>query len=170
MSGPVPKRAAYEPAAGLLAPTRFDPRMRRPIATTTGAVLVVLRVVAGALVILSLVGGWDLLPIGHGPFIDALLPSADRALALTVVVAGGTALLAVELVLAFLIHRGLNWPRVLVMVIAVCSIGADFFAWRVLHEDIELEGRFVSLALDILILLALSSRDAAAYARRNERG
>ncbi len=165
-----PKRTAYESPAELLARTRFDPRMARPVTTTTGAVLVVCRVLAGALVLVSLVGGWDLLPIGHGPFIDALLPSEDRALALGVIIAGGTAILVTEFVLAFLIFRGLNWARVLVMVIAVGSISADFFAWSVLREDIEIEGRFVSLALDILILLALSSRDAAAYARRNERG
>ena len=36
-------------------------------------------------------------------------------------------------------------------------------------EEITLEGTFVSLSLDILVLLALSSRSAAAYARRNER-
>lgn len=165
-----PKRTAYEPATELLARTRFDPGMARPVTTITGVVLVVCRVLAGALVILSLAGGWDLLPIGQGLFIDALLPSESRELTLGVIVTGGVAILVVELVLAFLIFRGLNWPRVLVMVIAVGSISVDFFAWSVRHENVELEGRFVSLALDILILLALSSRDAAAYARRNERG
>ena len=56
-----------------------------------------------------------------------------------------------------------------VMLFAVGSISFSFVAWRILGERIELEGTFVSLALDILILLALSSRSAASYARRNER-
>ncbi len=71
--------------------------------------------------------------------------------------------------LAILIYRGHNWPRVIVMLIAVFSICSAFTAWWALGEEIRLEGTFVSLSLDILLLLALSSRSAAAYARRNER-
>jgi hypothetical protein len=55
------------------------------------------------------------------------------------------------------------------MLIAVLSISSAFTAWWALDQEIKLEGTFVSLSLDILILLALSSRRAAAYARRNER-
>jgi hypothetical protein len=55
------------------------------------------------------------------------------------------------------------------MIIAVGSISTSFFAWWVQGQEITLDSTFVSLSLDILVLLALSSRSAAAYARRNER-
>jgi len=77
--------------------------------------------------------------------------------------------LLVELVLAVLILRGSNWPRVVVMVFAVMSISSSFVAWWVDDLEITLTTSLLSTALDTLILLALSSRSAAAYARRNER-
>jgi hypothetical protein len=55
------------------------------------------------------------------------------------------------------------------MLIAVLSISTSFTAWWAQGQEIEIAGTFVSLSIDILLLLALSSRSAAAYARRNER-
>ena len=50
MSAPTPqKRPAYEPPARLLSPARADPHMRRPVTIVAGTVLVLLRVVAGAI-------------------------------------------------------------------------------------------------------------------------
>jgi hypothetical protein len=48
------------------------------------------------------------------------------------------------------------------------SISASFVAWWAQGQEIEIQGTFLSLSLDILLLLALSSRSAAAYARRYE--
>jgi predicted membrane chloride channel (bestrophin family) len=58
---------------------------------------------------------------------------------------------------------------VLVMLFSVFSITTSFTAWWVAGEEIKIETTFLSLSLDILVLLALSSRSAAAYARRKER-
>ena len=41
--------------------------------------------------------------------------------------------------------------------------------WWAQGQEITINGALLSLSLDILVLLALSSRSAAAYARRNER-
>ena len=84
-----------------------------------------------------------------------------------VLIVGGVGLL-VEASFALLIYRGINWARVVVMGLAVVSISVSFVAWWVQDQEITIDTTFVTLALDILVLLALSSRDAAGYARRNE--
>lgn len=165
--GPVPdKRPAYEPAARLLTPPGYDPRMPRPAATVAGAVLVLLGVVAQAIVYWGLATGWqDLVGDVVGMEIG---PDAAQAALWLVLGIGGLGLV-IEIVLALLIYRGHNWPRVLVMVISVFSIGTSFTAWWAQGQEITIQGTFVSLSLDILLLLALSSRSAARYARRTER-
>jgi len=172
MTTPTPnKRPAFEPAARLLTPTGYHPDMPRPASTVAGVVLVLLRVAAGVVVLAALAAGWDALVASADVKIEGFDPTPEgQRLALWVVLSVGAALLAVEALLAILILRGHNWPRVFVMLIAVFSISSAFTAWWMLGEEITLEGTFVSLSLDILVLLALSSRSAAAYARRNERG
>jgi hypothetical protein len=54
------------------------------------------------------------------------------------------------------------------MLYAVVSISGAFVTWCVGGEDIRVETTLVTLSLDILVLLALSSRQAAAYARRKQ--
>jgi hypothetical protein len=170
MTGAPNKRAAYEPAARLLRPAGHDPDMPRPISTVAGVVLVLLRVLAGVVVIIGIVAGWDDLVHSADVAIDGLdaTPEATQAALWIIVVVGGL-FLAVDAVLAFLIYRGRNWPRIVVMLISTISIISSFVAWWAADEEITLQGTFLSLSLDILVLLALSSRSASAYARRNER-
>ncbi|HAQ58992.1 MAG TPA: hypothetical protein DCR63_00335, partial [Microbacterium sp.] len=85
-----------------------------------------------------------------------------------ILVVGGLATFT-EGVLAILIYRGVNLARVVVMLYAVVSISAAFTTWWVGGRDIRIETTLVTLSLDILVLLALSSRQAAAYARRKRR-
>jgi hypothetical protein len=171
MSTPEPrKRPAFEPAARLLKPTGYDPDMPRPTTTVAGVMLVMLRVLAGVVVLAALAAGWDALATSAEVKIDGMdATPATRQLVLWVVLAIGVVVLAFEALLAILIFRGHNWPRVIVMLIAVISICSSFSAWWVLGEEITFESTYVSLSLDILVLLALSSRSASAYARRNER-
>lgn len=164
------KRPAYEPAARLLRPTGYDPDMPRPVSTITGAVLVLLRVLVGIVVLIALAAGWgeiadDLDLSVNGQQVTAGL----EQFALVFVLIAGAAVLAVDLLLGVLTLRGLNWPRVIVMLISVFSISTLFTAWWAQGQEITIDGTFISLSLDILILLALSSRSAAAYARRKER-
>ena len=54
------------------------------------------------------------------------------------------------------------------MFLSVISITSAFLQWWTSDLQITLRTSLLSTALDTLILLALSSRSAAAYARRNE--
>lgn len=164
------KRPAYEPAARLLKPPRFDPAMTRPTSTVAGVVLILLRVLAGVIVLVSVATGWDALLADPDSVLDGFDPTPEgRQAALWLVLGTGATVLLLDLALAFFVFRGRNWARVFVMLIAVLSISTSFTAWWAQGQEIEIRGTFFSLSLDILLLLALSSRSAAAYARRNER-
>jgi hypothetical protein len=169
-ANPPAKRPAYEPAARFMRPTGFDPAMRRPITTVAGSVLVLLRVLAGVLVLADVSVNWSALA---GQVDDALTdvslaPEVRTAGLITVLVVGGIVLLADGL-LALMTFRGSNLARVIVMLISVVSIATAFAGWWAEGQEVTLKTSLLSHALDILVLLALSSRSAAAYARRNER-
>ncbi|GAA5196203.1 hypothetical protein [Microbacterium jejuense] len=166
------KRPAYEPAARLLRPVHHDPDMPRPASTIAGGVLVLLRAVAGLLVGGAIAALWrDILA---DPDMQLALEGVDaadadmRQTALWIVVGIVLASVALDVLFAVFVLRGSNLARVAVMVLSVMSISTTFVAWWVQGQEIRVDETFVPLALDILVLLALSSRSAAAYARRNE--
>ena len=164
------KRPAFEPASELLKPIRFDPDMRRPLSTVAGALLVYLRVLAGLVWIASVLLDWpNWLSEIDVSFDDAVSTPGLAEASLTVVLAAVGAFLLADAVLAFFILRGRNWARVVVMTFSVISITTAFAQWWFDGLEITIATTLLSLGLDILILLALSSRSAAAYARRNER-
>ncbi|MEN2738847.1 hypothetical protein ABCS02_13735 [Microbacterium sp. X-17] len=172
MSRTPEKRPAFEPAALLVEPGQPDPGMTRPMATVTGAVLVLLRAVVGVQWMIALGFGWQSLTISLTIDDGAGGPplTVDEAQAALIVVLCGVGILVlVDVALAFLIFRGWNWPRVFVMFVSVVSICSAFFSWWFQGQELRLDSTLLSLALDILVLLALSSRGAAAYARRNRR-
>ena len=161
------KRAAFESPVDLVRPVGYDPDMPRPAAIGAGAALVMLRVLAGFLWLMALAFNWDVIAndveIALG---DVKLTDGAKTVGLAaILIVGGTATLA-EGVLAVLIYRGMNWARVIVMVYAVASISAAFTTWWVGGQDIRIDTTLLTLSLDILVLLALSSRQAAAYAHR----
>lgn len=164
------KRPAFESPGDLVRPVGYDPDMPRPAAISAGAGLVMLRVLAGLLWLTALAFNWGDIAQSLDLALDGVtLTDDDKALGLAVILTiGGIATLG-EGVLAVLIYRGLNWARVLVMLYAVVSISAAFTTWWVGGQDIRIETTLVTLSLDILVLLALSSRQAAAYARRHQR-
>ncbi|MFE1646795.1 hypothetical protein [Microbacterium sp. P01] len=163
------KRAAYEPAADLAKPLPVAPAMKRPASIVAGAVIVLLRVLSGAAVLGAVMldgtpwASWlSVLSGGERVSADDLSAGVQIYVVVTAVV------LLVQLTLSVLILRGQNLARVLVMCVSVVSISAAFVGWWSEGQEITLAGTLISLALDILILLALSSRSAATYARRNE--
>lgn len=159
------KRPAYEPPQRLLAPTPYDPGMARPLTTVAGAALVLARAVLGALAGLGLFGGWDRTLQNAGTVVDALTAAlgASSTGALT---AATIAITLVEVTLAAFILAGRDLARVIVMVVAVVDISVAFAAWLGRGGSFAAVGDFTAVAVDILVLLALSSRSAAAYARR----
>ena len=164
------KRPAFEPPALLVQPVAGDPHMKRPAATVAGSVLVILRVLSGVLWLLALTISWNDFADSLDLSVDGVPPDpADLIWLLGVLwVLVGVGLL-VELGLAVLILRGYNAPRVIVMVFSTFSIGSAFALWWAQEQEIHVGATLLNVAFDILVLLALSSRCAAAYARRNER-
>lgn len=164
------KRPAFEPASELLKPISHDPDMKRPLSTVAGALLVYLRVAAGLLwiaaVLLDLPSWLREIDVSFDDAAD--IPGAAE-LSLGVLLGFVGVYLLTDAVLAFFILRGHNWARLWVMTFSVISITASFLQWWADDLDIRIGTTLLSLGLDILILLALSSRSAAAYARRNER-
>ncbi|MFS0734844.1 hypothetical protein ABC304_05360 [Microbacterium sp. 1P10UB] len=161
------KRAAYEPAARLAEPTPHDPAMKRPISTVTGAVLVLLRVVTGVAVLITVMAGGT----PDDSLADLVGVQADdetAAIGLGVYASVVGVSLLIQAILGLLILAGRNGPRVWVMLFAVASISTAFAGWWWQGQEIRVSGTLLSVALDVLILLALSSRSASAYARRNE--
>jgi len=164
------KRPAFESPTRLMQPLAYDPDMRRPISTVAGAVLVLLRVLAGVLWLSDVALHWKQYASEIDASVDDVQFSPELVEATLAIFLGVAAVvLLVETILAVLIIRGVNWARVVVMIFAVISITSAFIGWWVQGQEIELRGSLLSLALDILVLLALSSRSAAAYARRRER-
>jgi hypothetical protein len=167
----VDKRPAFEIPAELAKRAPVDVPMRRPVATVVGAALVVLRVLAGVIWLIALALQWpDVLADEFDAITEEQLGSdameAATAAGLAVVLVVGGVILLVELVLAVLIYVGWNWPRVVVMVFATISISGSFATWWAGDQEITLQTTLLTLSLDILVMLALSSRAARSYARR----
>ena len=171
MSAPGPaQRPAYEPIDRLLRPTPYDPDMRRPATTVAGACLVLLGAVVSVLSMVDVATNWHTYLKSIVLEIGGTVPTPDvvnASLAVILGVIGVTAV--VELVCGLLILRGSNAARVLVMIVSAISISAAFVSWWARDQEITLQTTLLSLAVDILVLLALSSRSAAAYARRREK-
>lgn len=171
MSEKVPrKRTAFESPARLARPLAHDPDMPRPAATVAGGLLVLLRVLAGVIWLLAITLEWRHIVHDASIMIDGVpLSEQERALGLGFVWLVGGAVLLFDAVMAIFVLRGGNRSRVTVLLFSVLSISVAFSTWWVQGQDIRISSTLLNLGLDILVLLALSSRKAAAYARRNER-
>lgn len=164
------QRPAYEPVGRILGPTPYDPGMPRPAATVAGALLVFLGAVVGILSIIDLSVHWTTYAGSLDLDINDVVATPDvidASLTAVLVLLGVVVL--VELVCGILILRGSNLARVVVMSVTVISISTAFASWWAQDQEITLTTTLPSLAVDILVLLALSSRSAAGYARRNEK-
>lgn len=164
------KRAAFEPPASLFAPLNGDPGMRRPATITAGTLLLLLRVLAGILLIVGLWLEWpDVMDSADLVLGDDVLTAQEEQFALWIVIALMGVSLVVQLSVVLSLWWGRNWARLTVMVFAVVSISTAFTTWFLREEEITLRTSLLAVGLDVLILLALSSRSAAAYSRRRER-
>ncbi|WP_240666333.1 LssY C-terminal domain-containing protein [Oerskovia turbata] len=140
---------------------------QRPAATTVGALLVVLGVVADLIWLANLALHWEQtlrsLFLG-GDVTQADIDQASGPLLVLVVVLLSLVALF-QLFLAWRVYLGRNWARDLVMVLAAISTTSSFVGWAVSGNQITFRTTLLTVALDILVLLTLSSRDAAAYAK-----
>lgn len=165
MTEHVRKRSSFEPATALVgrdAPLAAS--AKRPLATTLGAVFVMGRAVVGVLWLAAFALVWGDLAAEEG--ID---PEIAGILLAWVLGAGGVSVVVLVL-LGWLIWRGSNTARVLVMLGLTMSITVAAIGYFAEGEEITIHTTLLTVALDILVLLALSSRDARAWARRPRRG
>jgi hypothetical protein len=156
------------PAAAVWPPNDRPPsdsRNRRPATTIVGAVFVGARAAAAVLLALSMV----LFKDAHvGSLMQPLAgPAVTEAQAELAVTAGTVVVLLfalAEILLAWFVFRGRNWARTVAMALstaAICFQAVDVFRGG---PDITLQANIPGLTLDILLLLALSSKRSRDYA------
>lgn len=169
LARPGDKRSAFESSFDLARPVTTSAGARRPSTITMGVVLIVLRVIGGSAWLLQLATEWDSIVNDLRVDVEGVDPSDVPGLeqvALWVIVGIGILVFIVELSVVILIYRGVNWARMLVLVIATFGIIVAAVDVAAGGEGITLRTTLITLSLDILILLALSSRSARAYSRR----
>ncbi|TFD32311.1 hypothetical protein [Cryobacterium cryoconiti] len=141
--------------------------MKRPAATTLGALLMGSRVLAGLGTILVALLNWT-------AFSDALVietpggrtPDAGLVLGILLGLYGVVLLLGAGL--AVFVFLGRNWARITAMTVSTFSIVTGFIDYAFNGAAITFRTSLFSLTLDILILLALSSTAARHFARRRK--
>ncbi len=139
------------------APTRSTPVVRRtaPPPTVFGA---------GAAIVKGLVwlvsAAWLL--VDSGALADVTGPDGPSA-----VVAGITATVSglTDITLGVLTWRGRNLPRLVLMFWTALTIGLVFGAWARRDDALTMDSGLISVALGILILLALTSRRSRDFAQ-----
>jgi hypothetical protein len=73
-----------------------------------------------------------------------------------------------DLVLALGVMSGRNWARILLMLVSVVAV-VSAFVDNLHHSELITLGTLPTLAISILVLLALSSQPARDYAARAHR-
>jgi hypothetical protein len=166
----VGKRPAFESPVVLAERERTAATAPRPTATALGAGLIVVRVLLGVVWLLALALDWNRVledDLGLAPTDDAWSDLSGTALTIVLVI--GAVVLAAELVFAWLVFLGSNWARITVMAVAMASITIAALHYFLADTDITIRTTLLTLGCDILVLLALSSRPARAWARRPRR-
>lgn len=152
------KRSAADDAADFL--TAPDgPRTVRPAAITGGATLVLLRAAGGALWITNFFVAWPQVAV------ESDLTGSEQSVLLAFIAAFEIAWIVLLILLGVLVIRGSNTARMLVMIGSSLSIIASATGYFTAGEEITMRTTLLTLSLDILILLALSSREARAWSR-----
>ncbi len=164
------RQTAEEPAASVWPSSDRSPsdsRNKRPATTIVGAVFVGARAAAAALLALSMV----LFKDAHvGSLVEPLagpaITEAQAELAVTAATVVVLLFVLAEILLAWFVFLGRNWARTVAMALstaAICIQAVDVFRGG---PDITLQSNLPGLALDVLLLLALSSKRSRDYALR----
>ncbi|MHA7306158.1 LssY C-terminal domain-containing protein [Arthrobacter sp. TMN-49] len=137
---------------------------RRPVSTALGALLMVIRVVVGAVTVATLLGDRQEILAASAASVSA---EETAALNLFLIVLTSLAALGVAgyLLLAYLVFKGSNWARIAAMAYSGLLIVLTAIAFTE-GESVSLGTNIFGLPLDILVLLALSARNSRLWARR----
>ncbi|MFC6356436.1 hypothetical protein [Luethyella okanaganae] len=145
--------------------------MKRPASTVIGAVLMFGRVVSGLVYIAVAASNWR--AFSKNLVLDGAAVGFDTEhmadVVLIVFMVAYASWLMFYLVLTVLVFRGSNWARIVAMSLASLSIVIAFIDWWNSGVEVSLRTSLLSLSLDILILLALSSHSTRLFARRDGR-
>ena len=137
---------------------------RRPVSTTLGVLLMVVRVVVGVVTIALIVADRKQI-LAEASVTLTGSNGAAVDLVVTIIVVLTAVGVVLYLGLAVLIFRGSNWARIAAMAFSVLLIlisAVDFFN----GQSVTLRQDIFGLPVDILVLLALSARHSSLWARR----
>lgn len=149
---PEPGVAGVPGAPGVAdAPDEADGRPRRPASVAAGTALILFRAIAGV-----------------GLIAEALTRDVHATHVPLGAVTVGVVL--AELLVVAAVWRGSATARTVVLAVSVVSIAAAFVAWIADGMQVGLQSSLITTGLDVLVLLALSSRDAAAWTHRPRSG
>lgn len=155
------KRRASEPVELLLTHSEGSQLSveKRPISTTLGALFVFARGFVGIFWLAGFYWVWPEVAAEEG------LTEDLTTFAFWVVIGFGGFASIVSMSIAALVYRGSNWARLLELFGVTFSIISSAVGYFANGEKITIDTTLLTLALDILVLLALSSRDARSWAR-----
>ncbi len=160
---PVAKRAAFESPSLLLSRPEAPRDAPRPFTVTAGVGLVVLRALAGILWLVVAADQWRAIVLAdEGAAVDRVLVAVTLGFLGAVTVTA----LVLDVVLAAFVFAGRNWARIVLMVVGVVSISSSFVGWWTHGGHVTVTTTLLTIGLDILVIVALSSRSAAAWSRR----
>lgn len=163
MTEPSAKRASIEPPAALFGREASVPAdAPRPSPIVGGTILVLLRAVAAIVWSVGFAVAWP----STIASLDLPPDAGDLSIVLWILLGFLGVWTLFLLLLARWLWRGSNVARVLVMVWTTLSITTAAIGYFAMGEEITVRTTLLTLALDILVLLALSSRDARVWARR----
>ncbi|WP_323503034.1 LssY C-terminal domain-containing protein [Cryobacterium sp. RTS3] len=166
-AAPVPSTASGEAPNGSAAPAAPGVHRRRPASISVGALMLSARVLSGLGVIVLAALDWP-------EFVSAVaidgkpagtVDPATAGVALGLLLAGYGVVLALNIGFAAFVYFGRNWARIVAMSFATVSIITSFVDYAVNGAAITLRTSLVSVTFDILILLALSAKDAREFSR-----
>ncbi len=166
----VPGQESLDVAAQVAA-SRAAEQAARPIPTTLGFLLMLLRVVAGFVYIALTLA--DFRGFLHAEALSQSAPTPEQLTAATwviaVVLVGVGLWLLLYLWVAILVFRGSDRARVFAMSLSSLAIivsAIDFFNGG---PQFNLQNNILGLPLDILVVIALSSQRSRIWARRGRR-
>jgi hypothetical protein len=164
-------KATPDPEARVIATDSERAIEKRPAQTTIGVVLMVLRILTGALSIVTSLTGWH--KVVSTGLLDDALGVADRSAAY-IVVGASLAVFATGLlfycIVAYLVAKGSNWARVAAMSLSAVTVVAAAVNHLGGHPQPALFSSITALLglpLDILVVLSLSSQASRIWAKRH---
>jgi len=139
-----------------------DSRDKRPAPTAIGALFVFGRGIFAFFFALAVI----LAPEQFSKDLASLDEGTERAVAIWLIAAVPLAFGVAEIWLAWRVFLGRNWARLLAMALSTTAIAIQAGAVLAGGPGITLQTNLPGLALDILLILALSSERSLVYARR----